>query len=91
MHVPQNEVGRFTAHSRQTKQILHGVRHPAAVFAQQHLGAQHHVLALGPEKAAGVNVLAHLVNVRLSETLQGGEALIQGWGDLVYPLVGTLG
>ncbi len=91
VHIPQNQVGRLAAHSGQAQQILHGVGHPAAVLAEQHLGAQHHVTAFRPEKAAGVDVLAHLVNVRLGKALQGGEPRVQGGGDLVHPLVGALG
>ena len=47
--------------------------------------------ALAREKAGGADVLLHLVHVGPGQGLQGGEAGKQGGGDLVDPLVGTLG
>ena len=90
VHVPQDQVGRLPAHPGQLQQLLHGVRHPPSVVPQKHLGGQHDVLRLGPEKAGGVDVPLHLRDVRLRQRLQGRESGIEGRCHLVHPLIGAL-
>ena len=89
--VAQDKVGGLAAHTGEGSQLLHRSGNLAAVLFQKLLGAGHQVPGLAVEKAAGVDVLAHLLRVGLREALQGGKALKQGGGYLVYPLVGALG
>ena len=75
----------------QLQQLFHGTGHPAPIVPQQHLGRQDDVPGLGPEKAGGVDIALHLRHVRPGQGLQGGEPGVKGGGDLIHPLVGTLG
>ena len=90
-HVSQHQVGRLAAYPWQLQQLLHGAGDLPSVIPQQHLGCQHDVPGLGPEKAGGMDVLLHLSHIGPGQVLQGWEAGIQGGGDLVHPLVGALG
>ena len=91
IHVAQDQVGRLPPHPGQLQQLLHGTGHPAPIVPQQHLSRQDDVPGLGPEEAGGVDIVLHLRHVRPGQGLQGGEPGVKGGGDLVHPLVGTLG
>ena len=89
--VALNEIGRLPPYAGQAQQVLHLTGDLSVVFRKQHLGALHHVPALAPEKAAGVDVLPHLLRIRLGKGLEGWKTPVEGRRHLVHPLVRTLG
>ena len=89
--IPQNEVGGLTPHAGEPQQLLHGVRHSAAERLPQHTGRGYDIPCLGTPEAAGVDVLSHLIHVRLRKGLQRGVAGKKCRGHQIHPCVGTLG
>jgi len=89
--VAKDQIGGLAAYTGQTQQILHVIRNFAVEAFQQHLGAGDHILCLGAPKAAGMDILAHLLHIGLSKCLKGRKAGEQGRGNQINPGVGTLG
>ena len=89
--VSQNEIGRLASYAGQTEKVVHIVRHLAAEVAEQHLGAAHNILGLGPPEAAGADVFADLIGCGRREGFQCGEALKQCRRHQIHTSVGALG
>ena len=74
-NIPEDEVGGLAADARELEQLLHGIRHPAAVIGDQHHGARLEVARFGAEQAAGLDGLGNLLLGRIREALQGRKLL----------------
>ena len=88
--IAADQIGRFPPHAGKLYQLLHCVRHHAPVLIPKHLCHGHDVPGLGLVQAAGTDVAAHLLRVRLGKGLQGGIPLEQGGGNHIHPGVGAL-
>ena len=88
--VPQDEIGGLAPHAGEAEKVLHGVRHPPAVFLHQHLAGGYDVPGLGPPEAGGVDDFPDLLLAGVCQGLQGGEFGVEDGGHHIHPGVGTL-
>jgi hypothetical protein len=91
VHVAEDEVRGLAAYAGEGEQFVHGGGDPAAEVVHQLPGAEHDVPGLGVVKSAGVDVLLHVRDLRLRQGPERGIAGIERRGDLVDPLIRTLG
>ena len=89
-YVAENEIGAFAPDAGERQEIVHIVRHGAAVHLAQPLRLPDEIARLAVVKAAGFYVLLHLADVGLRHGLYGWEARKERGRDEIHARVGTL-
>src|ERR1700732_3793314 len=86
----QHYVARFSRHTWEREDFVHGFGDLAAEGFEQRFAGAHDGFGLVSEKSGGPNLLLQFAGVGVGEGLRIGIFLVERFGDLVYAYVGTL-
>ena len=89
-HVAENEIGALAPHAGERQEIVHIVRHLAAVDLRDALRLPDEIARLAVVKAAGADELFDLADVRRRHGLHGREAREERGRDEIHARVGAL-
>ena len=91
IRIAENDVGRFPAHSGESREVFQGARHPPLRLFYDLPAAGNYILGLVVIKTCWADLLFQNFYFGLSEVSSAEVLLEKTSGDLIHPFISALG